>query len=375
MTDIIVIGAGVIGASVAFRLAQPGVRVVVLEADRPGGGASGTSFAWLNAARKKPHAYFDLNVAGMRAHHDLEAEFGNAPWLHRGGRLEWFEDHRREAADQAIGRLNASNYAGGWITSAEAAALEPIIDASVLPRNVAFFPDEAWIDPALFVGAMLAEAVRCGARVVRQRSVGVELYGGRVRGVVTADGARLGADLVINCAGAAVNEAAGHPALCTPMASTPGLLAFTQPAATTLSRIVATPECSLRPDGGGRLMLHSGAADAEAGVQSESTHEVAAGLIRQLQRLAPALGRLGCEVVRRVQRPVPADGYPVVGRYGGVEGYYVVVAHSGVTLAPLLGRLAAEEIAGQVSAKDLDPYRPDRFHKALGSPEPVAIES
>src|SRR6201982_1389331 len=73
MIKTIVIGAGVMGASVAYRLAQAGAAVTVLEAARIGGGTSGISFAWTNAHKKPPKPYHDLNVAGMKAHAALAA--------------------------------------------------------------------------------------------------------------------------------------------------------------------------------------------------------------------------------------------------------------------------------------------------------------
>ena len=89
MINTIVIGAGVMGASVAYRLAQAGAAVTVLEAARIGGGTSGISFAWTNAHKKPPKPYHDLNVAGMKAHAALADEFGATPWWHGGGSLEW----------------------------------------------------------------------------------------------------------------------------------------------------------------------------------------------------------------------------------------------------------------------------------------------
>src|SRR5438309_11326285 len=80
MIKTIVIGAGVMGASVAYRLAQAGAAVTVLEATRIGGGTSGISFAWTNAHEKPPKPYHDLNVAGMKAH----AALADA-WLEQTG--------------------------------------------------------------------------------------------------------------------------------------------------------------------------------------------------------------------------------------------------------------------------------------------------
>ena len=57
-----------VGSGVAYRLAEAGVDVIILEADRVGGGTSGISFAWTNSHGKEPRDYHDLNVSGMKAH-------------------------------------------------------------------------------------------------------------------------------------------------------------------------------------------------------------------------------------------------------------------------------------------------------------------
>ena len=95
---IIVIGAGVMGASVAYRRRWRARSVTVLEAGRIGGGTSGISFAWTNSSDKTPRAYHDLNVAGMKAHAALAEEFGATPWWHGGGNVEWTAPDRSRGA-------------------------------------------------------------------------------------------------------------------------------------------------------------------------------------------------------------------------------------------------------------------------------------
>src|SRR5215212_7622173 len=106
-SEIVVVGAGSVGANVAYRLAQRGARVTVLESGAPGGGTSSSSFAWLNAFRKTPRAYYDLNVASMAEHAMLADELpelvGRGGWYHANGGLHWAED----PAEQAELRANA----------------------------------------------------------------------------------------------------------------------------------------------------------------------------------------------------------------------------------------------------------------------------
>src|SRR5438874_6472226 len=131
MIKTIVIGAGVMGASVAYRLAQAGAAVMVLEATRIGGGTSGISFAWTNAHKKPPKPYHDLNVAGMKAHAALADEFGATPWWHGGGSLEWEAEPDRAAQRENIEQLRSWGYAAEWLTLRQVQELEPDIDPSI----------------------------------------------------------------------------------------------------------------------------------------------------------------------------------------------------------------------------------------------------
>src|SRR5712692_4515605 len=85
-TEIIVVGAGCVGANVAYRLAERGARVTVLEASAPGSGTSRASFAWTNSFGKTPRDYHDLNVASMEEHTALAKELGGS-WLHQDAEM------------------------------------------------------------------------------------------------------------------------------------------------------------------------------------------------------------------------------------------------------------------------------------------------
>ena len=119
-----VIGAGVLGVSLAVRLAEAGAEVTLLERDEPGQAATRSSFAWLNSNDKAPRVYHDLNVAGLRAWGRLAARLDGTAWYRPAGNLEWAVSpaHRAELTAR-VGRLTQWGYPARLIGPAEALAL------------------------------------------------------------------------------------------------------------------------------------------------------------------------------------------------------------------------------------------------------------
>ena len=363
MIKTIVIGAGVMGAAVAYRLAQAGAAVTVLEATRIGGGTSGISFAWTNAHKKPPKPYHDLNVAGMKAHAALADELGATPWWHGGGSLEWEAEPDRAAQRENIEQLRTWGYAAEWITLRQVQELEPDIDqATIGDAPVAYFPEEGWLDPVVYAHAMLSAArLRHGAKVIcGARVVDLIMAGDRVTGVRVADGTQYEADTVVNCAGRWTNEATRDAGLHLPLAPTVGFLVFTPPVAASLSRVVRTPLIDVRPDGAGRLVL---IADTTLSFDAKITPSMpeARDWVRRARRLLPSIGEVEPEAVRIALRPMPADHFSAVGPMPRTSGYYIAVTHSGVTLSPFLGAAVADEIVHGRQRPELADFRPARF--------------
>ncbi|MEX2223005.1 MAG: FAD-binding oxidoreductase [Candidatus Rokuibacteriota bacterium] len=359
--DVVVVGAGCVGANVAYRLAERGAAVIVLDAGPPGAGTSRASFAWTNSFNKTPHDYHELNVASMEEHAGLAKELGGGGWLHQDGALAWEAGAAgRARLHQAVERLAGWGYAVERISPRQARELEPDLHIASDVDEVVWTPGEGYVEAVPFIGALLAEAGRRGARVLSgQRVTAILRAGARVRGVSTERGDRVEADWVVDCAGVATGEVARLAGVEISLDRVPGRLIYTAPVATTLRRPVHAPGCHFRPDGGGRIVLAEGAHDqtwVEGGEPWPPERSLAA-----VATHLPALAGARVEATRVGVRPMPRDERPMVGAIPGLDGFYVVVSHSGVTLGPLWGRIAATELLDGIMDARLTPYRPARF--------------
>lgn len=356
---IVVIGAGVVGAAVAARLASGGQRVTLIDAGAPGSGTSGASFSWINASEKVPRDYFDLNVAGMAAHRD-------GRWLHRTGRLQWVaadaDADRRELANKDR-RLRTWGYRVESLSAAEARRLEPDV---AIPDGVevSFYPDEGFVWPAVYLAHLLDVAMAAGAVLVPYAPVVRFLTaGGRVTGVELATGDRFEADACVCCCSRWTQEVAAladvHVPLVPAEDGSPvfGLLGLTAPVPASVGRVVSSPRLNVRPDGAGRLLLHAPDLDGAARPDEARASE----LLQRASELVPRARGVRLDTARVGARALPADGRTVAGWARGTAGLYVLVTHSGITLAPLLAELAESEIAGGRDEPALRPFRPDRF--------------
>lgn len=365
MTQFIVVGAGIIGTSIAYRLAEAGHAVTIVERHHPGAGTSGASFAWTNSNEKTPYGYHLINVLGMRAHRALENEFGARPWYHGGGAVEWKTDPA-EAAELAerVERLKGWNYPAEWIDPRDLRTLEPALAAGASgDAPIAYFPDEGWVDPTVYVEFFLQKARALGAVLRRETVTGLVLRGTSVTGIRTASGETIEADVVVNCTGRWANDLGQEARLSFPLAPTLGLLVVTVPAASGVRRVIRTTGVNFRPDGAGRVMLQSEHDESKFTLESrpEEIRPVAGAMIARAARLYPDLAGTAAEAMRLSLRAIPGDGVSAVGPLPGIDGYYAAVTHSGVTLAPWLGQVVAAELGGGAPETALEDFRPARF--------------
>jgi glycine/D-amino acid oxidase-like deaminating enzyme len=352
--EIIVVGAGIVGASIAWHLTRAGASVTVVDAGEAGGVATPASFAWINASWGNPEPYFRLRMRSMA---EWKRLVGEAPGIPLGwvGGLLW---------DMPVEKLEA--YAaehGSWgygirsVARAEAVRIEPrLVEPPEFALHVA---EEGAVEPASAARALVADAVKRGAKFLPHTEVtALAVEGGRVRGVDTENG-RLAADEVVVAAGTATASLASRVGITVPLDNSPGLLVHTQPTTEKyLNGIIIAEGLDVRQTAEGRILASSSFAGADPGPDPDG---VAQALFAKVQGALVGGERLEFERYTIGYRPMPSDGFPIIGRADGLAGLYLAVTHSGVTLAPAIGLFAAEELLAGRQEPLLAPYRLRRF--------------
>jgi glycine/D-amino acid oxidase-like deaminating enzyme len=204
----------------------------------------------------------------------------------------------------------------------------------------------------------MAHAAKEGARIEYPAEVtGLDLQGGQLRAVRTTKG-DIEADVLVIACGVDTPKVAALAGLRVPMTRSPGVLVHTAPRPRLVDRVVMSPIGNIKQKPDGRIVT---GVDFGPAKSEDISREYGEQFLKRMSAVLPQLGDATVEKVTLGLRPVPADGHPVIGFPTGRRDIYITVMHSGVTLSPLVGRLAAAEILDGIQVEPLAPYRLERF--------------
>lgn len=407
-SDAIIIGAGIIGLSLALELERRGLKVHVIDKGEPGREASWAAGGMLaDFPLEMPAALHELAHVSARMYPEfvrgLEEASGEKIDLRDHGTLVFLEE--RETASSL-----ASSTGSPIATESSSCLPEPLesLEPALALMNDArrwtpLFLRERSVDPRQLTSGALTAARRRGIEIsAGDPVIGVTLGEGKALGVRT-EKAQFAANIVVNCAGAWTGQIRVEDAHCTnppvdsgvsigsrassgtPLSSSSHLSAGSHlPASITLPtrpvkgqmlcvamphkdllrHVVRTPDVYLIPRSDGRLLI--GATQEEAGFDKQTVAETMARLRHAAVRMVPQLADATLLEAWAGLRPGTPDALPILGATS-VPGYFVATGHfrDGILLAPVTARVMGQVICSEKPEFDLAAFAAKRFQIRL----------
>ncbi|TCL71947.1 glycine/D-amino acid oxidase-like deaminating enzyme [Rhizobium sp. BK251] len=336
---IAVIGAGILGSAITYSLAIRGADVLLFdEYPEPGSGVTGRAFGWVNVINGTPtHSSYTLWREAIAEYQHLEAALPEALSGARSGSLVW-----RATPEETEQLADLHERAGDDVQLLKRSVVsewEPRLRRA--PECAVFSRNDLALDPARLAGSYVAAALAAGASVrFNEKVTSIETANGRVTGIRVSDGI-VNADIVVMAAGSAINALAAEIGIHTGVETSPALLLRYNCSLPVVNRILRGPRLEIRQAGDNTLLVAKSYVEngVENGPQAIGLRTLA--VMREELDLPDSVTLASAAVGKR---PVFADGLPRLGFLPHVDGLYVAVGHPGVILAPLIGRLATEEI-------------------------------
>lgn len=372
--DVAVVGAGVIGLACAWRAAEAGLSVVVLERAAPGAGASGVAAGMLapvTEAEFGEQELLRLNLDGAARwpsfDEELQRRSGRDTGYRESGALVVAAD--RDDAEE-LHRLHEFQHSVGldaeWLTRTECRRLEPALSPQVAGGILA--PQDHHVDPRAVVGALGVALEREGVDVIGGTEVrAIESTDGSVRGVETAAGL-VRAGQVVAATGCWTLAIAGTDAEPPPVRPVKGQIIRlrSRSASALASRVVRTPRCYVVARADGEVVV--GATVEERGFDTAVTADGVYRLLEAAYEVLPDVGELELVETAASLRPGTPDNAPVIGR-GSLEGVVWATGHyrNGVLLAPLTADAVTTALTRGETAPAGARFAPGRFEARRSS--------
>jgi glycine oxidase len=368
MDDVLIVGGGVIGLSLAYELAGRGLKVRILERNLPGQESSWAGAGILPPANRLAAAEPYEQLAGWSCelhaawHEQLRQETGIDNGYRRcGGVYLATSSADARALHQAAGDWRRQQVPCETIEAGQLSELEPALAAEPeLIRAAVLLPEESQLRNPRHLQALVAA---CSQRKVELTvGAGVEAFdvaGDRIRAVRTAGGSFF-AEAVCITGGAWTAGIVEHLGMRVAIRPIRGQIALLNCTRALLRRVINDGPRYLVPRPDGRVLV--GSTEEDAGFDKRTTVEAIAGLLAFALRLSPALGEAQLERSWAGLRPGTADGLPYLGAIPGLKNAYVAAGHfrSGLYLSPATAMVMSQLIRGEAPEIDLRPFRLDR---------------
>ncbi|MDC9615781.1 FAD-binding oxidoreductase [Xenorhabdus khoisanae] len=354
---IIIVGAGFVGTTLAWCLSNHYKgEIILIDKGQAGNGVTKQAFAWLNVSYGRSDAYSKLRQQALNEWHYLDKQTNGKLKINWSGAISWQETE--SATREFIDVHRESGFKIKALTKSELQELEPQL--TILPELAAFATEEGAVDPLHATQVLLQEALNNGVTYLPETEVTTINHNGKqILGVTTSQGI-ICADQVVLTAGVGTISLMEKLGEQLPLSASPSVIVQYQHQAVTpfVHHIISTPDMEVRPISGTTLLA---AEDYLSDHPEHSATYIAKNTLPVIKRAFIGSDSLCLENASVGLRPMPEDEMPIVGKVTDYRGLYMISMHVAITLAPLICRLAQEEIINDTEQAALGPYRLTRF--------------
>ena len=357
IADVVVIGGGIRGLSIALSLAREGVRVVLVERRALAYMASSGTGAQVNVTAKEPGYYTAMALRSSHMYPDFIESLDADVFFQQEGIL--FVTTKPDEMDKYRQRVEIRNRVPGLhlqiLDGQKAREIMPALSDAVIGGYISLA--DGLVDALQLVSAVSRAARRAGVVILRGTEVTtIEVTGGRIQKVITNNGT-IATPVVINAAGVHAPHIGHMVGISIPVDPEHGQMVITQP----YPRVLPLPLNSIRqwPSGS----FHIGVTNHNIGYDQKVCPNWLPPFLQNALLVVPELKNVNVQRIFAHLRPMPPDRLPIYDQAKEVGGFYIAVGHSGFGLAPLTGKLFTDWIVHGEPDMDLSPYSLNRFDK------------
>jgi glycine/D-amino acid oxidase-like deaminating enzyme len=374
--DVVVIGGGVIGASIAYHLAKRKVDVVLLEKGDAASGSSGACGGTIFLQTKSPGKHLELALQSSRRFVHLEQELGAGfEYQRHGGMIIVERDEEMRTMEQFVEKQNSIGLDVSLLDPKQARELEPALSEKIL--GATFSPMDAQVNPMFLTFAFLKAAQGLGAKILTNtRATGFQRTSHCVKSVKTDKG-EIHTGTVVNAGGVYAAEIGALLDLEIPVRPRRGQLLVTETIGPIISHCMLSAQyiaakfnpalaqkgggISIEPTASGNFVL--GSTREFVGFDKRVTPEKLLHIAKNVGSIIPCLKNLNIIRAFAGLRPYTPDGLPILGTVAGLGGFVMAAGHEGdgIALSPVTGEIIAQLIVEDKPDFPIEEYKLERF--------------
>jgi sarcosine oxidase subunit beta len=387
--DVVVVGGGVIGSSIAYYLSRRKIPVVLLERGAIGSGTSGACDGLIFLQSKKPGAHLKLAMASGRLYETLSEELDfDIEYRNCGGMILIENELELQAMRRLVVEQKESGLDVSLIEKSLAIEMAPCLSQGFIAST--YSHRDSQVNPLYLVRAFIKAARYFGAKVFSRMEVtGIRLTPHGVRSVRTPAG-EIETSIIVNAAGVHAPHIGKMAGIDIPILPRRGQILLTEPVPPVLNPCLISAKyiaakynpgvaahggisLSIEQTANGNFLL--GSTREFVGQDRRTSLDGIRGIATYAAKLLPCLRKLRAIRSLAGLRPYTPDGLPILGKVEDREGLILAAGHEGdgIALSPITGQLTAQLISEGRTDFDLADYRLERFRK-MDHPPRVFLE-